>query len=132
MKALTGPVPRSETYLTALFQQYLVILAQCHAKDDRRNILETVNPLLPLTALPADVKHATLCQLATILIMTGFATWIVLLDAQLSHLEPSLVYTGSLCPRSKDVHLAGQVVWSDYPLSMLEEAVAIQVSPCTV
>ena len=50
-----GPNP---TYLTALLEQHLVVLAQRNAKDDGRHVLEAVNPLLALTPLPADIKHA--------------------------------------------------------------------------
>jgi hypothetical protein len=45
-------------YLIFFLQQHLVILAKCHAEDDRRNCLETVDPLFPLASLAANVEHA--------------------------------------------------------------------------
>ena len=50
---------RVGAYLVAFFKEYLIILTQCHAEDDRSDILETMDPLLPLTSLTANVKHAT-------------------------------------------------------------------------
>lgn len=51
-----------------------------------------------------------------------------LLYAELSHLEPSLVYARSFRPCPENIHLVGQVVLSYYPLSMLKEAARDQVS----
>ena len=52
----------SYSYLITLLEKHLVILAQRNAKNDRRNIFETVNPLFPLASLTAHVKHAVLRQ----------------------------------------------------------------------
>lgn len=46
------------TNLITSFEKHLVVFAQRHAEDDGRDIFETVDPLLALTPLPADVKHA--------------------------------------------------------------------------
>jgi len=46
------------TDLAALFEENLVVLAQGYAEDDRGDVLEAMDPLLPLTPLTADVKHA--------------------------------------------------------------------------
>lgn len=48
------------TYLTALLKQYLIVLAERNAEDDRSDVLEAMNPLLPFASLAAYVKHATL------------------------------------------------------------------------
>lgn len=45
-------------YLAAFFQQHLVVFAQCDAEDDRCDVLEAVDPLLSLTSLTTDIKHA--------------------------------------------------------------------------
>ena len=45
-------------YLTALFQQHLVILAQGDAEDDGCDIFEAVNPLFAFASLPTHIKHA--------------------------------------------------------------------------
>lgn len=47
-----------KTYLTALFEKYLVVLAQGNAENDRCHVLEAMNPLLAFAPLPADVEHA--------------------------------------------------------------------------
>ena len=39
------------------FVETLVVLAHVHAEDDRRHVLEAVNPLLPLRSLAADVEQ---------------------------------------------------------------------------
>jgi hypothetical protein len=44
-------------YLAALFQEDLIIFAQCDTKYYRGNVLEAVDPLLPLAPLAADVEH---------------------------------------------------------------------------
>ncbi|KAI3493002.1 hypothetical protein L1887_42377 [Cichorium endivia] len=43
--------------LPALLQQHLVVLAQRHAKDDRRHRLKAVDPLFALRPLAAHVKE---------------------------------------------------------------------------
>lgn len=47
-----------EAHLIALFQQHLVVFAQGDAEDDRRDILETMDPLLPLAPLSTNIEHA--------------------------------------------------------------------------
>jgi hypothetical protein len=47
-----------QTYLTALFQEHLVVLAQGNAEDDGCDVFEAVDPLLAFASLPADIKHA--------------------------------------------------------------------------
>lgn len=52
------------TYLTALLEQYLVVLAQGNTEDDGCDVLEAVNPLLAFATLPTHIKHArSLCEL---------------------------------------------------------------------
>ncbi len=46
------------SYLTALFQQDLIVLAQRNAKDDGCDVFEAVNPLFAFASLPTDIKHA--------------------------------------------------------------------------
>lgn len=46
-----------DAYLAALFEKYLVILAQRDAENDRCDILKTVDPFLPLASLPSNIKH---------------------------------------------------------------------------
>ena len=45
------------TNLVLFLQQYLIVLAQRRAKDNRRDRFETMNPFPPLRSLPADIKH---------------------------------------------------------------------------
>lgn len=54
-----GPNVEICLYLTALLQQYLVVLAQGHTENDGRDILKTMNPLFALTPLSTNVEHAT-------------------------------------------------------------------------
>ena len=44
------------TYHTLVLVQHLVVLAQRHEEHQRRDVLETVDPLLSLRALSADVE----------------------------------------------------------------------------
>ena len=46
------------TYLTALFQQYLIVFAQGYTEDNGRNILKAVYPLLALASLSDNIEHA--------------------------------------------------------------------------
>ena len=50
-----------------------------------------------------------------------------LLYAELAHLEPRLVDTGRLCPRSEDVCLCRCVVGRRYPLDLIEKAANLLV-----
>jgi hypothetical protein len=36
----------------------LIVLGHGHAKDDGRHVLEAMDPLLPLGALPSDVEQS--------------------------------------------------------------------------
>jgi hypothetical protein len=45
------------TNLVSLFEQHLIVLAQRRAEDNARHTLKTMDPLLPLRALPSNVKH---------------------------------------------------------------------------
>lgn len=47
------------SYLTALLQQHLVVLAQGHTEDNGRDIFKTMDPLFALTSLTTNVEHAT-------------------------------------------------------------------------
>jgi hypothetical protein len=46
--------------LITLFEQDLVIFAQCHAENDRSHVLEAMNPLLSLTSLTPYIEHAAI------------------------------------------------------------------------
>lgn len=47
-----------DAYLIAGLEEDLVVFAECHAEYDGGDILEAVYPLLALTSLSANVKHA--------------------------------------------------------------------------
>ena len=81
------------THLATLLQQNLIVFTQRHTEDDRGHVLEAVNPLLALTSLATDIKHASnICETLRQLIPGD----LYLLNTQLAHLEPSLVNTGGL------------------------------------
>ena len=46
-------------YLTTLLKEHLVVFTESDAEYDRRDVLETVNPLLPFASLAANIEHAT-------------------------------------------------------------------------
>ena len=41
-----------------IFEEELIILRYGHEKEDSRNILKAMNPLLPLGSLTTNIKHA--------------------------------------------------------------------------
>ncbi len=86
--------------LITLFQQHLVVLAQCDAEYDGCDVLEAVNPLLSFTALSADIEHVY---------------------AELSHLEPCFVDTGGLRSCPQHVGFCGDEVLCSYPGSFVEK-----------
>lgn len=45
-------------YLTAFFQEHLVVLAESHAKYNRCYVFEAVYPFLPFTSLAPHIEHA--------------------------------------------------------------------------
>jgi len=47
----------SSTYGGLVFVQNLVVLAHRYAEDDRRHVLEAVDPLLTLRSLTSDVEQ---------------------------------------------------------------------------
>lgn len=53
------PLSSAKTYLAALLEQDLVVLAQGHAEDDGRHVFEAVDPLLSFAPLAAHIEHAT-------------------------------------------------------------------------
>src|SRR5436190_2230670 len=64
-----GMDEEGSAYLAALFEQHLVVLAQGNTEDDGGDVFEAVNPLLPFTSLPANIKHAgRTCQPAALLL----------------------------------------------------------------
>ena len=73
-------------YLVTLFQQDLIVLAERYAKNDRRDILKAMNPFLPFTPLPADIKHAS--DALANLHRTGRT---IILYAQLAHRKPGFI-----------------------------------------
>lgn len=50
----------ARTHLIALFQQDLIVLAQCNTKYNGGDILEAMDPFLPFTSLPAHIEHASI------------------------------------------------------------------------
>jgi len=54
-RQLGGSVEKAHS--PACLEQYLIVLAQCYAKDDGRDSLEAMYPLLSLTSLSSNVKH---------------------------------------------------------------------------
>ena len=101
--------PITNPYLIRLLEKYLVVLAQSHAENNRRDIFETMNPLLPFTPLSAHIEHANQCQKSfreycRIIIIIN------LLHAQLAHCKPRFVNTRRLRPRTQDIGLVGDIV----------------------
>jgi hypothetical protein len=82
-------IPRNP-YLTTFFEQNLVVFAESYAEDDRRHVLEAMNPFFPFASLTANIKHAAK-PVSTNSIDTDTRC---LLYAQLSHAESGLVDTG--------------------------------------
>lgn len=50
--------PKTSPHLIVRLDQHLVVLAQGDEEHDGSDVLEAVNPLASLRALPADVNHA--------------------------------------------------------------------------
>ena len=48
---------RARTYLVPLLQKHLIILAYGRAENDTRHAFKTMDPLLSLRPLTADVEH---------------------------------------------------------------------------
>lgn len=44
-------------YLIALLEQHLIVFTQSDTEDNGCHVLETMNPLFPLTPLASDIEH---------------------------------------------------------------------------
>ena len=107
------------THLATLLQQHLIILAERNAEDDGRDILETVNPLLPLTPLTSHIEHARWNVRLVISIL--HRQLVDLLHTELAHLEASFVDTRGFGSRSENVVLVWEVIFIDNACSLAKE-----------
>jgi hypothetical protein len=112
-------------YLIAFLQKYLVILAESYTEDDRGDIFKTMNPLLSLTPLPADIEHAA-DRLATAKMNPSPRPHI--LYAQLTHGEPRLVNTCRLRSRAQDIGLYGYVFGGRDTHGLLKKAIIVSIA----
>lgn len=90
------------TYLITLFQKHLIVFTQSDAKNDRRYVLEAMNPFFPLASLATHVEHAT-PELLVRYWHWGDSGSLHSLYAQLAHRKTCFVYTGGLGSRSEHI-----------------------------
>lgn len=88
-----------------------------------------MNPLLPLATLSTNIKHAAkthtlatedayfICGEQGMAMSESYALY-----AKLAHLKPCLVYARGFRSSSENIHLTGEIIYSDYSHDLLEEA----------
>lgn len=111
-------------HLIALFQKYLIILAERHAKYNGRHVLETMDPLLPLTSLAAYIEHAAGTRLAN---HCSASPGQDILYAQLAHGKPCLVYARCLGSCSEHVCFSWNIICRGNSGRFIEKTIGLSV-----
>ena len=91
--------PKGGTYDALVLIQHLIILAQTNQKDQGGDVLETMNPLFPLTPLTTDIEQ---------------------LVGQLADLECCLCDTCCLDTRTEDILVCGEVSGGSHTIDSVE------------